>query len=82
MDQLYLVIGDILKEKLGETVIINYEGGETISGILESVCEHSFTISLRKGNNIIKKQNCFSHMQVFPFYENNIINMIADKDEW
>lgn len=80
MDQLYLVIGDILREKLGETVIINHEGGETISGKLKYVHENYFAISLGEDDNIITFP--FSHMQIFPFYENNIINMTTDKDRW
>lgn len=82
MDQLYLTIADILKEKLGEEVIINYEGGQVISGKLNSVSiGGEFSISLdREGNAILNFP--FSHMQMFPFYEGNNINMIADKDEW
>lgn len=80
MDQLYLVIGDILREKLGEEVTINYEGGEVITGKLEYVGNQSFTISY--GKDTITKHFPFSHMQAFPFYENNNINMIADGDEW
>lgn len=80
MMQLYTTIGDILREKLEEEVIINYEGGEVITGKLEYVGSQSFTISY--GKDIITKHFPFSHMQIFPFYENNIINMIADKDEW
>lgn len=81
IDQLYLTIADILREKLGEEVIINYEGGETISGILNNVSiGGEFSISL-KGNNVVK-HFYFSHMQMFPFFENNNINMITDKDEW
>lgn len=80
IDQLYLVIGDILREKLGEEVTINYEGGEVITGKLEYVGSQSFTISYKK--DIVTKHFPFSHMQAFPFYEGNNINMIADKDEW
>lgn len=78
--QLYATIGDILREKLGEEVTISYEGGEVITGKLEYVGIQSFTISY--GKDIITKHFPFSHIQTFPFYENNIINMIADKDEW
>lgn len=80
MEQLYATIGDILREKLGEEIIINYEGGEVIAGKLEYVGSQSFTISY--GKDIITKHFPFRHMQAFPFYENNNINMIADKDEW
>lgn len=30
LEQLHAAIGDILREKLGEEVIINYEGGKAI----------------------------------------------------
>ena len=42
MDQLYLTIGDILREKLGEEVTISYEGGEGIVGILRHVDSNFF----------------------------------------
>lgn len=80
MTQLYLVIGDILREKLGEEITINYEGGEVITGKLEYVGSQSFTISY--GKDIITKHFPFSHMQTFPFFEGNNIDMIADKDNW
>ena len=76
MEQLYLVIGDILREKLGEEVIINYEDGETICGILRQVGNQFFVISFGKDDDILK-YFCFSHMQDFPFFEGNNINMIA-----
>ena len=81
MDQLYLVIGDILREKLGEKVTINYEGGEVIVGILRYVGSNCFAISFGKDDDNLK-YFYFSHMPIFPFYEGNNINMIADKDEW
>ena len=81
MDQLYLTIGDILREKLGEEVTINYESGETIVGILRHVGNQYFAVSFGKDDDILKYFP-FSHMQAFPFFENNIINMIADKNEW
>lgn len=80
MEQLYLTIGDILKEKLGEEITINYEGGKTISGILKYVSDNN-TFAVSYGKNKFKYFP-FSHMQAFPFYEGNNINMIADKDEW
>ena len=80
MAQLYLVIGDILREKLGEEVTINYEGGEVITGKLEYVGSQSFTISY--GKDIITKHFPFSHMQAFPFYENNNIDIITDRYDW
>ena len=80
LEQLYLVIGDILREKLGEEVTISYEGGDAITGKLEYVGSQSFTISY--GKDIITEHFSFDHMQAFPFYENNNINMIADKGEW
>ena len=80
MMQLYVTIGDILREKLGEEVTINYEGGEVITGKLEYVGSQSFTISY--GKDIITKHFPFSRMQAFPFFENNIINMRADGYEW
>lgn len=81
MKQLYLVIGDILREKLGEEVIINYEGGEVITGKLEYVGSNCFAISFGKDNDIIKYLE-FDHMQAFPFCEGNNINMIINGDEW
>lgn len=81
LDQLYLVIGDILREKLGEEVTINYEGGEVITGKLEYVGSNCFVISFGKDNDIIKYLD-FDHMQAFPFYEGNNINIVADGDEW
>ena len=80
MDQLYLVIGDILREKLGEEVTINYEGGEVISGKLKHVYENGFIISLGRDDATLSFK--FSLMQTFPFYEGNNINMIADREEW
>nr|DAQ48479.1 MAG TPA: hypothetical protein [Caudoviricetes sp.] len=80
MMQLYATIGDILREKLGEEVIINYEGGECIVGKLEYVGSQSFAISY--GKDIITKHFPFSHMQAFPFYEGNNIDIIADRKEW
>lgn len=81
MMQLYVTIGDILREKLGEEVIINYEGGECIVGKLEYAGSNCFAISYGKDDDILK-YFYFSHMQTFPFYENNVINMIVDKREW
>lgn len=81
MMQLYVTIGDILREKLGEEVIINYEGGEVITGKLEYVGSNCFAISYGKDNDILKYLY-FSHMQSFPFSEGNNIDMIADKEEW
>ena len=78
MDHLYLVIGDILREKLGEEVTINYEGGETVSGLLAHVNSDSFLFQYKNGNCRIIP---FRHMQAFPFFENNIINMTADEYE-
>ena len=80
MDQLYLTIGDILREKLGEEVTISYEGGEGIVGILRHVDSNFFVISFGKDDDVLK-YFCFDRMQAFPFFENNIINMRADKDE-
>ncbi len=80
MDQLYHVIGDILREKLGEEVIINYEGEQVISGKLKHVYENGFTISL--GRDDVTLNFRFNHMQAFPFYEGNTINMIAETGEW
>lgn len=81
MSQLYVIIGDILREKLGEEVTINYESRETRVGILRYVGNQFFAISFGKDDDILK-YFYFSHMQTFPFYENNVINMIADKREW
>ena len=81
MDQLYLTIGDILREKLGEEVIINYEDGKSIVGILRHVGNQCFAISFGKDDNILKYLY-FSRMQAFPFYEGNNINMIANNEEW
>ena len=78
--QLYHVIGDILREKLGEEVTINYEGGEVITGKLEYVGSNCFAISFGKDNDIIKYLD-FDHMQAFPFCEGNNINIVADGDE-
>lgn len=80
MDQLYITIVDILKEKLGEDVTINYESGDGMCGILRHVGNQSFAISFGKDDDILK-YFYFSHMQAFPFYEGNNINMIADKDK-
>lgn len=80
MIQLYVTIGDILREKLGEEVTLNYEGGEVITGKLEYVGCTCFAISFGKDNDIIKYLD-FNYMQSFPFYEGNNINMIADSDE-
>ena len=81
MMQLYVTIGDILREKLGEEVTINYKGGEVITGKLEYVGSNCFAISFGKDNDIIKYID-FDHMQAFPFYEGNNINIVADNDEW
>lgn len=81
LEQLYVVIGDILREKIGEEVIINYEGGESIVGILRYVGGQCFAISFGKDDDVLKYLY-FSHLQAFPFFENNNINMIADKVEW
>ena len=81
MDQLYLTIADILREKLGEEITISYEGGETEVGILRHVGNQVFAISFGKDDDIPKYFH-FSSMQAFPFFENNNINMIVDKDEW
>lgn len=81
MEQLYITIGDILREKLGEEVTINYESGKTRVGILRYVGGQCFAISFGKDDDILK-YFYFSHMQAFPFYENNNINIIADKGEW
>lgn len=80
-EQLYHVIGDILREKLGEEVIINYGGGEGIVGILRYVGNQYFAISFGKDDDVLKYFH-FSHMQAFPFYEGNNINMIAETGEW
>lgn len=80
MEQLYHVIGDILREKLGEEVIINYEGGQVISGKLRYVYDTGFIISLGRDDAILNFR--FNHMQAFPFYEGNNINMIAETGEW
>ena len=77
MDQLYLTIGDILREKLGEKVTLNYESGEVIIGILRYVGSNCFAISFGKDNDVIKYLD-FDHMQSFPFYEDNNINIVAD----
>ena len=77
--QLYATIGDILREKLGEEVIINYEGGEAVSGVLAHVNSDSFLFQYKNGNCRIIP---FSHIQLFPFFENNNINMIAETGEW
>lgn len=76
MDQLYLVIGDILREKLGEEVTINYEDGDGMCGILRHVGNQFFAISFGKDDDNLK-YFCFSHMHAFPFFEGNNINMIA-----
>ena len=81
MVQLHVIIGDILREKLGEEVTINYEGGEVITGKLEYVGSNCFAISFGKDNDIIKYLE-FDHMQAFPFCEGNNINMIINGDEW
>lgn len=81
LEQLYVVIGDILREKIGEEVIINYEGGESIVGILRHVGNQFFAVSFGKDDDVLKYLY-FSHLQAFPFFENNNINMIADKVEW
>ena len=81
MMQLYATIGDILREKLGEEIIINYESGECIVGKLEYVGSNCFTISFGKDNDILKNLY-FDHMQAFPFYESNNIDMIVDREEW
>ena len=80
IDKLYHTIADILREKVGEEIIINYEDGQVISGKLKHVYENGFIISLGRDDVVLSFK--FSHMQAFPFYENNNINMIADKDEW
>lgn len=80
MMQLYATIGGILREKLGEEVTINYEGGEVITGKLEYVGSNCFAISFGKDNDILKYLY-FSHMQSFPFYEDNNIDIIADRKE-
>lgn len=79
-EQLYHVIGDILREKLGEEVIINYEGGEGIAGILRYVGNQYFAISFGKDDDVLKYFH-FSHIQAFPFFENNIISITVDKNE-
>lgn len=81
MSQLYVTIGDILREKLGEEVFINYESGETRVGILRYVGGQCFAISYGKDDDILK-YFYFSHMQSFPFSEGNNIDMIADRKEW
>ena len=80
IDKLYHIIADILREKLGEEIIINYEGGQVISGKLKHVYENGFIISL--GRDDVTLSFKFSHIPIFPFYEGNNINMIAEKDEW
>lgn len=78
LEQLHAAIGDILREKLGEEVIINYEGGKAICGILAHVNSDSFLFQYKNGNCRIIP---FSHMQLFPFFENNNIYMIAETGE-
>ena len=79
--QLYVVIGNILREKLGEDVTINYDGGEVITGKLEYVGSTYFAISFGKDNDALKYLY-FEYMHSFPFSEGNNIDMIAEKDEW
>lgn len=80
MDQLYVTIGDILREKIGEEVAINYESGKTIVGTLRYVGNKCFAISFGKDDDILK-YFYFSHMQAFPFFEGNNIDIIADMEE-
>lgn len=81
MMQLHATIGDILREKLGEEVTINYEDGEVITGKLEYVGSNCFAISFGKDNDTLKYLY-FGHMQSFPFSEGNNIDIIADRKEW
>ena len=81
MMQLYVVIGDILREKLGEEVTINYDNGEVITGKLEYVGSTCFAISYGKDNDILK-YFYFEYMHSFPFSEGNNIDIIADMEEW
>lgn len=81
MRRLYATIRYILKEKLGEEVTINYEGGEVITGKLEYVGSTYFAISFGKGGDTLKHLY-FSHMHSFPFSEGNNIDIIADRKEW
>lgn len=79
IDQLYLVIGNILREKLGEKIIISFKTGKSVSGILKQVNSDSFAISYGEDGGL-NRWFKFCHMEIFPFKERNIISMNAGNE--